>query len=152
MSRRRAGGDPNAAYGVTSALAYFDAHEIAWWLSDEERTERKRLGVTHKLPTGHLNSSQAAGEREPGRARLVHRGRPCAQRGEQLERDPRRPLQPPRPPRPHFATGRVEHGRVRLRRVGVEAHLRQDLLVAEAVEAGEAALRGCRSAARSQIA
>jgi hypothetical protein len=43
-----------------SALAYFDSHEIAWWSSDEERQERKRLGLSHKLPTGHLNSSQIA--------------------------------------------------------------------------------------------
>jgi hypothetical protein len=43
-----------------SALAYFDKHDIAWWLSDDERTEREQLGITHRLPTGHLNSSQVA--------------------------------------------------------------------------------------------
>jgi hypothetical protein len=43
-----------------SALSYFDAHEIAWWLSDAERGERRRLGLTHRLPTGHMNSSQIA--------------------------------------------------------------------------------------------
>jgi DNA-binding NarL/FixJ family response regulator len=37
-----------------SALAYFDEHEISWWLSDGERSERKQLGMTERLPTRHL--------------------------------------------------------------------------------------------------
>jgi hypothetical protein len=43
-----------------SALAYFDEHGIAWWLSKAERAERTELGMTDRLPTGHLNSSQVA--------------------------------------------------------------------------------------------
>jgi hypothetical protein len=43
-----------------SAFAYFEDHHISWWLSDDERQERKRLGITNSLPTGHLNSSQVA--------------------------------------------------------------------------------------------
>ena len=43
-----------------SALAYFNEHEIAWWLSDAERSEREDLKMTERLPTGHLNSSQVA--------------------------------------------------------------------------------------------
>jgi hypothetical protein len=43
-----------------SALSYFDAHGISWWLSDQEREERKQLAIKEPLPTGHLNSSQIA--------------------------------------------------------------------------------------------
>src|SRR4051794_38326504 len=42
------------------ALAYFEQHEIAWWLSNDERAERKAAGMKERLPTGHLNSSQVA--------------------------------------------------------------------------------------------
>jgi Restriction Endonuclease associating with ARP len=49
-----------AAEVWASALAYFDRHDISWWVSNEERTERKQLAITHRLPTGHLNSSQIA--------------------------------------------------------------------------------------------
>jgi hypothetical protein len=43
-----------------SARAYFDGNDIAWWLSNPERAERKTLGIAEKRPTGHLNSSQIA--------------------------------------------------------------------------------------------
>jgi hypothetical protein len=43
-----------------SALAYFETHQIAWWLSNAERSERAALEFDRKFPTGHLNSSQVA--------------------------------------------------------------------------------------------
>ena len=41
-----------------SALDYFRAHDIRWWLSSEEQAERARRGLGGGFPTGHLNSSQ----------------------------------------------------------------------------------------------
>jgi hypothetical protein len=43
-----------------TALQYFEAYRIAWWLSKAERAERRTRGITEKLPSGHLNSSQVA--------------------------------------------------------------------------------------------
>jgi len=55
-----------------SALEYFDRHAISWWLSNEERAERKRFGIAERLPTGHLNSSQVACVNHLEPARVDH--------------------------------------------------------------------------------
>jgi len=55
-----------------SARGYFDRHAISWWLSNEERAERKQLGIAEKLPTGHLNSSQVACVNHLEPARVDH--------------------------------------------------------------------------------